>query len=601
MSYRIKTEKTDKTKQWFRGWQVLREYLMRYKSEVVVLSFIGVVSALANGSVPYLIGQFFDALILPSHIFSSTDASMPRWLFFLLIFAAVQFIANFVDWESDKKSRRIGTFIHADYPRRAISTLLRLPMSFHKGEKTGVIWDRIIRAGNAVATIIEQVVINITPQLLSVLVGLVIAFFIQPILALVLVGGLALYIATLVKIVPPIVEYQRKGNKAWNKAYGNAYDALANTQTIKQSTAEGYEDRKMYRQYILGAAALWYKVEKIWSGVSFYQRLIVTVTQIIIFSTAVYYITNDSLTIGSLIAFNGYASMVFGPFVRLGHNWQIIQSGLVALDRAQDILNTLPENHYKESLKVPKGINGNISFDNVHFSYKKRNADILNGVNFSVKQGEVVALVGESGGGKSTLVDLISGYYFPTSGKILIDGMDIHHVDLKYLRERIAVVPQEVVLFNDTIKTNIMYGNFSATDKEIMAAAEKAHANVFIDKFPKKYNQAVGERGVKLSVGQKQRIAIARAILRNPRILILDEPTSALDPQTERFITESLEELMKGRTTFIIAHRLSTVRKANRIFVLNSGKIVESGSHDELMKIDGGVYQKIYNMHIGLT
>lgn len=283
----------------------------------------------------------------------------------------------------------------------------------------------------------------------------------------------------------------------------------------------------------------------------------------------------------------------------LGHNWQIIQNGIIAIERAEKILAMPPERYRFGKKKNLSPLQGNIEFSKIVFSYK-RGDPVLKNVNFSVTAGEVVALVGESGAGKSTLVDLISGYYFPKSGNVLIDGHKTTDLDLEFLRKYIAVVPHEVVLFNDTIKMNIRHGNPSASDEEIYSAAKEAYANEFIEGFRKKYEQLVGERGVKLSVGQKQRIAIARAILRNPKILILDEPTSALDPKTERSITESLERLMKGRTTFIIAHRLSTVRKANRILVLDGGNIIEQGSHDELMKIPDGAYRHIYELHVGL-
>jgi ABC-type multidrug transport system fused ATPase/permease subunit len=185
-------------------------------------------------------------------------------------------------------------------------------------------------------------------------------------------------------------------------------------------------------------------------------------------------------------------------------------------------------------------------------------------------------------------------------GEVRIDGNLIQRFDLKNLRSQIAVVPQEVVLFNDTIKTNIKYGNFKASDEEVKDAARKAHAHEFIERFPDKWDQVVGERGVKLSVGQKQRVAIARAILRNPKILILDEPTSALDAGSEKIISQSFDELMKGKTTFIIAHRLSTVRKADKILVFKEGRIIESGTHTELLKIEGGEYRRLYELQIGL-
>lgn len=592
--------KKTKKEKLFAGWKVVQEYLLENKRSIVLISVLGIVSALANGSVPYIVGRFFDALITPSAVFDGTTFTMPAWALFIALFAFVQITANIVDWENDKRSRKIGTFVHADYPHRAVRTLLRLPLSFHKEHKTGEVWDKIIRAGNAISQIIEQVIIPITPQILGVCVSIAIAFIIKPTLALVLLGGLGIYIATLARIVPPIAKFQRKGNKAWNKAYGDAYDAFVNTQTIKQATAEIYEDKKIYRRFILNAATLWYNVEKIWSGISFYQRIIVTATQITIFLLAVSLVMRGKITIGELIAFNGYAAMVFGPFVRIGNNWQVIQNGLVAIDRADAILSTPAEHHYAGGAEKPKKYSGNIEFKNVSFSYGKSSSTVLNDINISIKQGEIVALVGESGGGKSTFIDLVSGYYFPKKGKILADGIDTRMIDLGFHREHIAVVPQEVVLFNDTIGTNIRYGNFLAKDDLMKSAARKAHADIFIESFPKKYNQMVGERGVKLSVGQKQRISIARAILRDPRILILDEPTSALDSQTERFITESLEDLMRGRTTLIVAHRLSTVRKANRILVLDKGRIIESGTHDELMQIPDGHYRHMYEYHIGL-
>ena len=304
------------------------------------------------------------------------------------------------------------------------------------------------------------------------------------------------------------------------------------------------------------------------------------------------------MTIGELMAFNAYAAMIFGPFTTIARNWQAIQNGIVNIQATEKILQTAPENYDAEG-SVKLDMKGDITFKNVFFQYEA-GKQVLEDISFTVKAGQVVALVGESGVGKSTLIDLISAYHFPTKGEVLIDGHDIKDINLRSLRSQIAVVPQEVVLFNDTLKMNIQYGNFQATDEEVRQVATKAHALDFIEKFPQKWEQLVGERGVKLSVGQKQRIAIARAMLRNPRILVLDEPTSALDAGSEKIITESLDELMKGKTTFIIAHRLSTVRKADCIFVFKEGRIIESGTHDELCKIEGGEYRRLYELQIGL-
>lgn len=305
------------------------------------------------------------------------------------------------------------------------------------------------------------------------------------------------------------------------------------------------------------------------------------------------------MTLGELLAFNAYAAMIFGPFVTITRQWQTIQNGIVNIQETEKILQTEPENYSPDGSKA-FALKGNIDFTDVSFGYEEGKPPVLQDISFSIKAGEVIALVGESGVGKSTLIDLVSGYNFASKGEVMIDGIPMQKIDLRSLRSQIAVVPQEVVLFNDTIKTNIKYGNFNTTDTEIETASRKAHALDFINKFSEKWEQVVGERGVKLSVGQKQRVAIARAILRNPKILILDEPTSALDAGSEKIITQSLEELMAGKTTFIIAHRLSTVRRADKILVFKDGKIIESGKHDELLEIPNGEYRRLYELQIGL-
>ncbi|MCH7597545.1 ABC transporter ATP-binding protein [Patescibacteria group bacterium] len=557
-----------------KGWKILFRHLFERKREVILLSILGVLSGLANGSVPYIIGQFFDALISPDFIIVWGTLEISVYLL-LAIWVIVQIISNTVDWIIDIKRRRMGTYLRAGHIARSTSAILELPVSLFKNEKIGEIIDRIQRSSNALAVIVEQVVIDLTPQFLSVIIGVSIVFIINPVLALILVTGVSLYIVTLIKIVPPLITMQKEGQKVRREAWGVMGDAISNFQTVKQSTAEEYERDRLWNKFIHGFAFTWNKIERIWTGISFYQRVIVVLTQLTVFIVSISFITNGSLTIGELIAVNSYGLLIFGPFATMGRNWQVIQNGLIAIEQTDEMIN-LPKEAYESKVDVGKeGLKGNVEFKNVVFKYDAESENVLRGISLNAYQGEIVALVGESGVGKSTTIELLSGYYFPTEGEVLIDGHSIQDIGLKYLRENIAVVPQEPVLFNDTIEVNIHYGKINATLGEVKEAARKAHADEFIEKFPNKYEQIVGERGIKLSVGQKQRIAIARAILRNPKILILDEPTSALDAKTERFITGSLEELMAGRTTFIIAHRLSTVRKADKIFVLIRGKLLK--------------------------
>ena len=584
-----------------KGFKILFKYLFKYKKEIILLSFLGVISGFANAAVPYIVGSFFDAILDVSKMVEYFDYTIPLWVAFVVLFGIIQIFANLSDWIIDKRGKRIAILVHAEYLADATAHLLELTVPFFKEHKTGEVWDKIRRASEAIFALLNNVVISIAPQILSVVIGLGIATYISPLLALVLAAGIILYVFTLFIIIPPIVKLQKKGQEAWGKSYGYSFGAITNFQAIKQSGAEFYERKKVWGKFVGGAFSIWYKVQKIWSSINFYQRTIVLLTQISIFVISVGLIQKGNITIGELIALNGYAAMVFGPFITLGHHWQVIQNGIVAIERAEKIL-LLPTEQYEDGKENidNEDFRGSVEFKNVFFAYKKNEPTVLKGINFKVNPGETVALVGESGVGKSTAMELVSGYYFPTKGGVLIDGYDTKDTSLKSIRQNIAIVPQEPVLFNDTVKHNIKYGSFKATDEEMKNAAKEAHADVFIEQFPKKYGQVVGERGIRLSVGQKQRIAIARAMLRNPKILILDEPTSALDAKTEKFITESLERLMEDKTTFVIAHRLSTVRKADKILVFKAGKVVEEGKHDDLIRIKDGVYKYLYEYQVGL-
>jgi len=579
------------------GLKIIFRYLGNYRKDLVILSVLGVVSAVANGVVPYIAGRLFDAILDPSKIFTGTKLEMPLWIFLILVWLLIKLIADIIDWNNKRKSETLGNISYCDYLTKGFGHLLELPLSFHKNHKMGKITEKISRSANWLSTIISDVIINLAPQFLSIIVALSISFYINATLAAILVAGMAVYIFILLKTIPPLAGIQRQMIRTHARAFGDAYDAVFNVSTIKQATTEKHEQRKMFINFRKKVIVLWNKIVFIWQNISFSQRIIITVTQFIIFIFSILSIIKGSMTIGELVMFNGYAAMLFGPFVTLGHHWQSIQNGIAAVQEAQEkILNLPKENYIPKNAIVLSAIKGGIIFDNVYFHYEKKQGKVLDGISFKVNLGEKVALVGESGVGKSTLVDLISGYYFSQKGRILIDGHNVKNVDLKFLRSKIAVVPQEVVLFNDTIKKNIAYGSFSASDEKIKDAAQMAHADEFIESFPKKYNQLVGERGIKLSVGQKQRVAIARAILRDPRILILDEPTSALDAKSEKSIEESLEELMRDRTTFIIAHRLRTVQRADKILVLKDGKIAEQGRHEELIKIPDGIYRELYEL-----
>ncbi len=578
------------------GLNIVLKYLRPYKKVIFVVSVLSILSAAANVAVPYFSGKIIDSIIKETGTFEIFGHILPLVFLFLGIWLIMRISGDIFDWQIDLKREKLLSLVEADYVVNGFSYLLELPLSFHKEHKIGDTWDRINRASNWLQNILGNVLVSIAPQILSVLGALVITFSIKPVLTSMILVAVIIYVFILFNVAPKLSKIQRKMHRSYNHAFGDAYDAVMNAQTVKQATAEEYERKRSYKNFNLKAAKYWQEFIGIWQNISFSQRVIIIISQAVIYVYSIFSIWQGNMTLGELVMFNGYAAMFFGPFVILAQNWQTFNNGLVALERAEKILSQPTEIYTPKSAVILESIKGSVKFENVGFSYKNNKSRTLLGIDFSIHPGEIIALVGESGVGKTTLVDLISYYLKPTEGKILIDGHDVENFDLKFLRSQIAVVPQEIMLFNDTVKNNIRYGNFLASEKKVVEAAKLAHANDFIEKFPKKYEQMVGERGIKLSTGQKQRIAIARAILKDPKILILDEPTSSLDAKSEKLVMEALEKLMEGRTTFIIAHRLSTVKKADRIFFLHNGRIAEEGTHDDLIKKPDGLYRKFYEL-----
>lgn len=285
--------------------------MTHYKSEIVFLSFLGVISAIANGVVPFIAGRFFDAILDPGKMFVNTQFEIPIWVWFLSLLALTQVVANIVDWVNDVRSRKIGTSISTGYPAEAVSRLLRLPISVHKEEKAGDIWRRIHGGREAMWQIIERVIISLSPQMLSVVIGVSIAFTIQPLLAWIIVVGVLIYIGTLLKIVPPIIKLQKKGQKAWGEAFGISHDAISNVQSIKQSTAEEYESKRVEDVFVKKVRKIWFRVEGIWSGISFYQRLLITFTQISILISSTPSISYSS---GEIFSNSSACSIPTSPF-----------------------------------------------------------------------------------------------------------------------------------------------------------------------------------------------------------------------------------------------------------------------------------------------
>lgn len=299
----------------------------------------------------------------------------------------------------------------------------------------------------------------------------------------------------------------------------------------------------------------------------------------------------DLLTLGTLVAFINYMGRFYGPVEFFARMNDSIQQAATSAERVFEIIDAIPEPNIEEGM-VLDSIKGSLKFEEVGFYYNK-GENVLEDINLTIEAGETVGLVGSTGSGKSTIVNLLMRYYEPTEGSILLDGIDLREIDMQSLREHTGIVLQDPFLFRDTIANNIAYGNPDVSIEQIIEAAKTANAHEFISKLPDAYDTHLGERGIGLSGGERQRISIARAVIRDPHVLILDEATSAVDTHTEKLIQEAIDRLIQNRTTVIIAHRLSTLRKADKIVVLDDGKIVEVGTHNELMERQGKFYSMI--------
>ncbi len=378
-------------------------------------------------------------------------------------------------------------------------------------------------------------------------------------------------------------------------------ESLQAVNIVKSFTNENYENKR-YAKNLVDVVNLALKTA-VYRGV-FFSFIIFGLFGAIVL--VLWYgagmVSEGSLSIGDLTSFIIYTMFIGASVGSLGEMYSQIQKAVGASERVLEILSEPQESTSMESTFKPYPCEGNISFSNVEFSYPTRKEmTVLKDINIDIKAGSKIALVGHSGAGKSTIIQLLLRFYNPDKGGIFLDGKNVQDIDLKQYRHNVGMVPQEVILFGGSIQENIAYGRPSANFEEIREAARKANALQFIESFPEGFDTLVGERGIKLSGGQRQRIAIARALLKDPKILVLDEATSSLDAESEQLVQTALDELMKNRTTIIIAHRLATIRKVDRIFVINEGRIEEEGLHDELAMKEGGIYSKLVKLQFDLS
>ena len=476
--------------------------------------------------------------------------------------------------------------------------LVKLPMSFYSQKRVGELNSRISADISQLQDTFTTTIAEFLRQFILIIGGFVILGSISPKLTMMMLA------------IVPIVAVAAVIFGRFIRKYGKkTQDKVAESQVIVEETLQGISNVKAF-------ANEWYEIQRYKNKIreivkiaikggqyrGYFASFIILCLFGCVVAVVWYGITltikGEVEGVGDLISFVLYTTFIGASFGGIAEMYAQIQKAVGATERVFELLEETPEkiNANPKTTSLEK-IKGNVSFHNVAFSYPSRKeVEVLKNVNFTAEFGQKIAIVGPSGAGKSTISSLLLRFYDITSGQILVDGKSIYDYDLENLRGNMSIVPQDVILFGGTIRENIAYGKPDASDEEIMLAAKQANALNFVEGFPEKFETLVGERGVKLSGGQRQRIAIARALLKNPSILILDEATSSLDSESEKLVQEALEVLMEGRTSIIIAHRLSTIRNADKILVLDNGKITEEGTHQELINLENGIYKNLSNL-----
>lgn len=562
----------------------IKPYMPRLMAAVVCI----VLAAAANLYVPWIMKDVIDKVLAQKDMLLLNGIALGIVVVFFfrgLFFYGQTYLVSYI-------AQRVIIDIREELYRH----LQRLSLSYYEKRKTGTIMSYITNDVAALQTALIDSLIEMVTEGAILIGSLGTMFFLHWKLSL-------LTLVTMPVIAQAMKIFGRKLKASGTVMQEKVADitsvlqeSISSVRVIKSFVREDYEIGRFREQNLLNFRAQMKNTQ-----------IMATLTPVVEFLAALgvtciiwyggYEVVNGNLTAGALVAFLVYAVNLANPVKRLSRVFGNVQRAMAAAERVFSVLDTKPEIVDKPGAKDLPEIVGNVRFDRVTFEYKPGRA-ALSEITLEAEQGQMIALVGSSGAGKSTIANLIPRFYEIQSGSIQIDGIDIKDVKLRSLREQIGIVPQETVLFNGTIRDNILYGRLDADETEVVAATKAANAHEFICAMPKGYDTQIGERGATLSGGQRQRISIARAILKNPRILILDEATSALDTESEKIVQAALDKLMVGRTSFVIAHRLSTILKADAILVMDKGRIVERGSHRELMEL-GGLYSNLYRIQFG--
>lgn len=570
---------------WLRLWKLLAPS----QRQIKILFALTMVFELVRLISPYLLKLIIDKL---THFDLSDIMPIVILIFFMLI---AEQLVSFIDYFIDKRILKTMGEVENYLPVAAQKKLVYLSLSYHEKENTGSKIVKIERGTQKIIELFSNMSWEVVPTIAQLFVTLIALFIVDFRFGLSFMLFAPLFIYVTFKVNKDLYPIRKKRHKDYESSFGKMGQSIININTVKSFVQEKKEvkDYKLIRDAI--KENFFTEFSKL-LNYSLIRNFIISLGRIAILLLGVYLVWQGNVSIGTLVFVITLSEKSYFSLYRLSRFYDKMEEGKEAVNRftkllnqEQDIVN--PKNGIK-----PKDIAGRIDFKNVNFSYESDSGKALGNVNLKINSGCVTALVGPSGGGKTTVARMIYRHYDPQAGEVLLDGQNLKDYDLYAFRKFIAIVPQEVEVFNSSVRDNIAYARPDASFREIKAAAKVANAEEFIDKLTKGYGTEVGERGIKLSGGQRQRLGIARAILANPRILIFDEATSSLDSYSEKLIQDAMEKVGKGRTMIIIAHRLSTIRKADKIIVLEEGNVVEQGSHYELAKASGGLYAKLLKL-----
>lgn len=483
-----------------------------------------------------------------------------------------------------------GSKILFDIRNELFAHISKLSFKYYSNTRSGEVISRVVNDVEQTKNFVISGMMNIWLDMVTIIIAVTVMFAMDVKLTLVSLVLLPFYAFSVRFFFGKLRNITRERSQALAQVQSFLHERVQGMPVIKSFAIEENEQKNFNKEnhHFLTKALFHTK----WNAKSF--AVVNTVTDIaplLVIGYSAYQVIQGNLTIGTMIAFIAYIDRLYEPLRRLVNSSTTLTQSIASMDRVFELMDEKYDIEDKKNAVICKEAKGEIFFDQVSFSYNEGEEKVLDDINLHINQGETVALVGMSGGGKSSLVSLIPRFYDVSEGRILLDGIDLRDYQIHSLRDQIGMVLQDTILFSDSVETNILLGKPTATKEEVVAAAKAANAHDFIEQLPNGYETKVGERGVKLSGGQKQRIAIARVFLKNPPILVLDEATSALDLESEHSIQESLELLAKDRTTFIVAHRLTTITHADRIVMIEQGKVIETGTHKKLMEKQGAYYR----------